>query len=216
MKKPLHFITILRFMLLLFVINSCGVATPFFPNVKKEYDDVKKSNRSIFTATYIPSDAWNQVLSFEKTFLIEVDSLRKRHITVSNNIKFTKDSEAMTQECYLVTDSLVFPLSIEFMDQNLVKGTTTEEKKIERIDSTHVKEITKINENFYHQVKMRYSLNDNMCEAILKSQKVKFRYYYGINMLTITIGDNKLMRLKLLFNPNVDIEKVKPTNHIWK
>lgn len=215
MKKPLHFISFFGILGLLFILKSCGIANPFLPNVKKEYDDVKKSTRSIFTATYAPSETRSQVLLFDKTFLVVIDSMKQRHVSVSNLIRFTKDAETMTQECYLVTDSKVFPLSIWTMEQDLVKGATTEETKIERIDSTHVKEITRIYENFYNQVKMRYSLNDEMCEAILKSQKVKFRYYYGTNMLTISIRDIKLMRLKSLLDPNVVTEKVKPSKYLW-
>ena len=193
MKTKLLFSSIF----LILLTNAC-VNTDIMQKVKKENDNVKNTKRFLYSNVFSPIEKPNKVLYFYKMFYKEIDSTNHEEVIVKDRIHFTSTADPLENNVYILTDTKIYKLSIPKIEVELNKEIETKKESVMKADSTKIDVITGYHENHSKVYKFNYSITEQIRKDILESKTLKFRYYAGIEMITIQIKDYKLKNVKEL------------------
>lgn len=107
-------------------------------------------------------------------------------------------SYQLEDKVFIIIDNEVFAMEIEKKECENTKELKEKKEDIATSDSTSISVVTGYSENNRKITKFSYRLPEEVIEKIKNSEQVLFRYYSGPDMLTLTLENNKLKKLKEL------------------
>ena len=172
-----------------------------------EKDEIKSTTRTTFSQEYRVSEKHSTVVLFGKTFFKETNLKNESVVKVYDVLKLKKGADQLEKTIYLVADQKMFPIRIDHIELENSTDIHKETHDIMKADSTKVTVITGYNEYNYTIHKFNYILSDEMIQSIAVAQELKFRYYSGMNMITVKIKDANLKKVKKLVHDDLIVKK---------
>ena len=185
--------------ILIFCIMLSGCALLYNPYVTTK-DDFKNTKKSTFEISTLPN-GYRSPVSKADIIFERITKEKGEDANVYFVISRSSSSFAIEKKCYIKVDSINYELPVEKEDteykskQESISTTTTVK------DSTKIKteSTSKTNSYNWFDDKLVVRLTPGIKSALLKSNELNFRFYFGPEEGTFTFKGYALKKIKGLF-----------------
>jgi len=185
-------------LIITFTTQSCTLL--FFnerDRIRVEYDSVKNTKRITKDFFYYKTEEKQSPLySIKQTILKELKPKGEITYTVYDNLTMNPSAQSLENQLYLIFFDEIIPINIKEIEIEQSSNISEEKGTILTADSTRVSIVKGYTQSNKKHYKISYQLSTEVIQRINYSSKVNFRYYCGPNMITTTLDENKLNRLK--------------------
>ena len=186
MKRTIIFMGIVALM-----AQSC--ITALSTRMWVEQDDIKNTRR-VFRTTYfgMNDEIFGPFLSLEKLVAKEVRS-DGFSIMIYDKMRLSEGSYPLENYVYIAADDAKFEVPFLFQESR-----TDMEFEPNSKDAQHPHG----KRECIQMQKMNYALTAAQVEAIVNAKQVRFRYYSGVQMITVKLEGRHLRKFKEIFAAN--------------
>jgi hypothetical protein len=169
------------------------------PNRIIEEDDlVYDTHRKSLTLNFNDRNRRSPMLFLKKSFVKESNANQPVTLKVYDVLTMSGSGFNLEDRVFLIIDEVVFPITLSTKELEHTTRIDESREDVKTSDSTSVSVVTGYSTNNLKITRLHYSLSTEITTKIQEAKSIMFRYYAGPEMVTISIKNNKLKKLRQL------------------
>lgn len=184
-----------QILLLVVILIFCCACSKM--RIIDEYDEVKATKRIKTKYNFFKTEErCSPLSSIDQSILKQIDQNKNTSFTFYDAISLNRQVYELEDSIYLFVGNEIFASPIEFQEASEAINVTENTRHIMNADSVLVPVLTGLSIGKKRQFQIRYAVPSSVMHKIMNQDEIKFRYYFGQDMVTALLKGNDLNKLK--------------------